>query len=348
MEDVREYGFSVIVDARHSSWHSTKMVLHSLQEVLPGQVHVAYIIQSSHFWQKQATTRGHNKEKKKNRLEFSTIMLSEVDKLKRHIDPSQVTFDLGGYLPYSHDDWIKLRYDLERFIASFNALMEHTSHVEQQLHMQGAEGEGGDVETAEDALTRHIQIHDQLRKAPQSTIREGNELLRRLEQGRDEGGTSAMTPDKINAVTVIRRLLESVNRRQTQMDDMWRERRAVLEQTLELRVFEKALQKVRGWLKARGEETLSSRNDIGEDLDSTQLIQEQHNKFEAKAKSMYNNLTQLRRMADRFAGKSHFAADTLQRQVAKLSTKFSRFENHLGERRRIVVGSLRFHTSYKE
>ena len=37
-------------------------------------------------------------------------MLSEVDKLKRHIDPSQVTFDLGGYLPYSHDDWIKLRY----------------------------------------------------------------------------------------------------------------------------------------------------------------------------------------------------------------------------------------------
>ena len=63
-------------------------------------------------------------------------------------------------------------------------------------------------------------------------------------QGRDEGGTSAMTPDKINAVTVIRRLLESVNRRQTQMDDMWRERRAVLEQTLELRVFEKALQKV--------------------------------------------------------------------------------------------------------
>ena len=53
-----------------------------------------------------------------------------------------------------------------------------------------------------------------------------------------------MTPDKINAVSVIRRLLESMNRRQTQMDDLWRERRGRLEQTLELRVFEKALQKV--------------------------------------------------------------------------------------------------------
>ena len=66
------------------------------------------------------------------------------------------------------------------------------------------------------------------------------------------------------------------------------------------------------------------------------------------SQSMYNNLTQLRRMADRFAGKNHFAADTLQRQVAKLSTKFSRFETHLAERRRIVVGSLRFHTSHTE
>lgn len=57
-----------------------------------------------------------------------------------------------------------------------------------------------------------------------------------------------MTPDKINAVTVIRRLLENINRRQTQMDDMWREKRSRLEQTLELRVFEKALQKVRLYL----------------------------------------------------------------------------------------------------
>ena len=37
-EDVREYGFSVVVDSRNSNWHSTKQVLHSLQEVLPGQV----------------------------------------------------------------------------------------------------------------------------------------------------------------------------------------------------------------------------------------------------------------------------------------------------------------------
>lgn len=77
--------------------------------------------------------------------------------------------------------------DLERFVASFNALMEHTSHVEQQLQVEQG---GTDVETAEDALTRHIQIQDQLRKAPQNTVREGNELLLRLEQVSSFAGTS--------------------------------------------------------------------------------------------------------------------------------------------------------------
>lgn len=57
--------------------------------------------------------------------------------------------------------------------------MEHTSHVEQQLRLQH---EASDPETAEEVLSRHIQLQDQLKKAPQNTIREGNELLRSLEQ----------------------------------------------------------------------------------------------------------------------------------------------------------------------
>lgn len=58
--------------------------------------------------------------------------------------------------------------------------MEHTAHVEQQL-VGGAEAEGG-VAEVEEALARLVQMQEQLRKAPQNTIREGNELLRTLEQ----------------------------------------------------------------------------------------------------------------------------------------------------------------------
>ena len=57
--------------------------------------------------------------------------------------------------------------------------MEHTAHVEQQLT---ADQEPSSVEIAEECLARLVQMQEQLRKAPQNTIREGNELLRALEQ----------------------------------------------------------------------------------------------------------------------------------------------------------------------
>ena len=86
---------------------------------------------------------------------------------------------------------------LEHFIASFNALMEHTAHVEQQLHL---DQEAADVETAEEFLGRHMQIQDQLKKAPQNTIREGNELLRALEQVGSAGHPLSSSICSITAV----------------------------------------------------------------------------------------------------------------------------------------------------
>ena len=64
--------------------------------------------------------------------------------------------------------------------------------------------------------------------------------------------------------------------------------------------------------------------------------------------NMYNSLTQLRRMADRCTGANHFAADTLQRQVSRLSNRFSKFESLLDERRRVVDGSVRLHNCVHE
>ena len=48
-------------------------------------------------------------------------------------------------------------------------------------------------------------------------------------------------------------------------------------------------------------------------------------------------------MADKMAGGNHFAADTVQRQVSKLKTRYSKFESNLSERRNIVLASVKLH-----
>ena len=40
---------------------------------------------------------------------LQTITLSSMDKLLRHIEESQLTSDLGGFLPYNHKEWITFR-----------------------------------------------------------------------------------------------------------------------------------------------------------------------------------------------------------------------------------------------
>ena len=93
-----------------------------------------------------------------------------------------------------------------------------------------------------------------------------------------------MTPDKINAIAIIKRLLDKIGRRQVQLDDLWRLRKTQLEQVLGLRAFEKEAGKLRAWLKSRGEEAIVGRHEIGTSMDSTHSLEEQHEKLEAKVK----------------------------------------------------------------
>ena len=71
--EAQELGFVLVVDGRLLSWSDVKMILRTAQEALPGQVHVAYIIQSNQFVQKQQISMGLSKEKDK--VEFSVSCL---------------------------------------------------------------------------------------------------------------------------------------------------------------------------------------------------------------------------------------------------------------------------------
>ena len=71
--------------------------------------------------------------------------------------------------------------DLEHFISLFNALMEHSTHIEQQIKM---EQENSEADSIEDQLKHHLPLQDMMKRAPQDAIRKGNDLLRTLEQVR--------------------------------------------------------------------------------------------------------------------------------------------------------------------
>ncbi|KAJ8320620.1 hypothetical protein KUTeg_002207 [Tegillarca granosa] len=57
-DDVRDRGFTIILDMRGSTWQTVKPILKVLQECFPGNIHIAYIIKPEKFWEKQRTSLG--------------------------------------------------------------------------------------------------------------------------------------------------------------------------------------------------------------------------------------------------------------------------------------------------
>ena len=106
-DEIRECGYSLIIDGRSATWSTIKSLLHMFQECLPGQIHVAYIISPSHFLEKKRASMKMGKEKE--RLEFTTTVVPVIDRLGQYLDMNQVTTELGGLLPYNHKEWMKMR-----------------------------------------------------------------------------------------------------------------------------------------------------------------------------------------------------------------------------------------------
>ena len=60
-DEVRDRGFTMILDMRGTKWETMKPILKALQECFPGNINMAFIIKPEKFWEKQRTSLGSSK-----------------------------------------------------------------------------------------------------------------------------------------------------------------------------------------------------------------------------------------------------------------------------------------------
>ncbi|XP_043064145.1 guanine nucleotide exchange factor DBS-like [Drosophila ficusphila] len=102
-----DLGFNLIVDRRKDRWSSVRTVLQRISEYFPGIIHVVYVIRPSGLFQK-ALSEVSNKFSR-DEYRFRLVVCSTVSDLHDYIHISQLTPDMGGYLIYSHHEWIQQR-----------------------------------------------------------------------------------------------------------------------------------------------------------------------------------------------------------------------------------------------
>lgn len=77
------------------------------QEYFPGVVHVVYVIRPAGFFQKAISEV--SCKFFKDEFKFRVVICASIADLHDHLEPSQLTLDLGGDLTYSHHEWIQQR-----------------------------------------------------------------------------------------------------------------------------------------------------------------------------------------------------------------------------------------------
>lgn len=169
--EVRERGFTMIIDMRGSTWQIVKPILKVLQDCFPDSINIAYIIKPEKFWEKKRTSLGSAK------YNFETCMIS-VDGLSKFIDCSQLTREFEGSLEYNHEQWIQLRLMLEEFIWKALDLLDKLDDLGEILTNPELPE---DLSGAQYRLEEHNHLKRRVQMAPvEQLAMEGHRILQEI------------------------------------------------------------------------------------------------------------------------------------------------------------------------
>ncbi|XP_044741332.1 guanine nucleotide exchange factor DBS-like isoform X2 [Chrysoperla carnea] len=267
-----DLGFHLIIDRRKDRWNSVKAVLLKISGYFPGIIHVAYVIRPASLLQK-AISEVSNKLFKEE-FKFRVIVCSRVEELHEYIDRSQLTQELGGFLKYSHHDWIQQRIELQKFSVM-------TKEISQALDIflsSILETEfPNNVEATQQLLNQQGILYAELKDEILSATKHGEHLLLNIKENPASKCTEPTltdNTDKLGNVFAVERLLVQLEETERTFDEFWQQHFAKLQQCLELRRFEQSFKELQSNFDTHLK-TVSEMTEIGETVNRVDtLIQE--------------------------------------------------------------------------
>ncbi|CAE1271123.1 Kalirin,Triple functional domain protein [Acanthosepion pharaonis] len=344
-DDVRDRGFTIILDMRGSTWQTVKPILKALQDCFPGNIHMAIIIKPEKFWEKQRTSLGSAK------YNFETNMLS-VDNLVKFIESSQLTREFDGTLDYDHEQWIQLRLMLEEFIWKALDLLDKLDELAEILTCPELPD---DLSGAQIQLEHHNQLKKRVTKAPvEQLTMEGHHILKRI-TGEDDtlSGSGRKlfvvsgNADFQSAVPQISHLLDNLQSNKQYLNQLWLSKKVRLEQCLQLRVFESDAEKMFEWISHNRDMFLINYTEIGPTHQMALDLDQEHSQFAASAmvgyKDMYMNINRILSVAQRLCDTGHYGANEIRQQASKLERDWKTLAAAVDDRSTVLSMSVIFH-----
>ncbi|XP_029645768.1 guanine nucleotide exchange factor DBS isoform X13 [Octopus sinensis] len=328
-----EKGFVIILDKRNDGWGTVKSILLKLSAFFPTHIQVVFLLQPHGFLQRALAD--FRSKFVKEELEFKVVMCNNQEELHEHIDPSQLTKDLGGEIEYDHKEWIEQRAASEKFSTNVSDI----THSLDQLAARYEETEIPNDVTGTEALIReHIQGRKELLDDLNSTTNHGEILLNCV-----KGNSQEIPLVKLVHVVELERLLTKLEQNKLQFEMFWGRHENKLRQCLQLRQFEEEFKLIQYASERNLEFLESSMSNIGESSLQLDGLFGDFEEFEKKAKKNFETTDRLCRTGEQLIRDDHYAIDSIQPKYIELQRIRDRYKRMLKQRRDILYKARDLH-----
>ncbi|CAJ0934142.1 unnamed protein product [Ranitomeya imitator] len=137
----------------------------------------------------------------------------------------------------------------------------------------------------------------------------------------------------------VRDSLVSLIQGYNDLSDLWVERTQKLEQGLELHQFLREADSINAAISSH--EAFLRVNDLGDQLDTVQILLNRHKQFEKVLAALNSRVTNLRKNGESLVAKNHFANALIKQRVSDTQNRYDDLDKKSEERQKQLLNSLR-------
>ncbi|KAM9327207.1 spectrin alpha chain, non-erythrocytic 1 isoform 3-T3 [Gastrophryne carolinensis] len=212
-------------------------------------------------------------------------------------------------------DKLKDSHDLQRFLSDFRDLMSWINGIR---GLVSSDELAKDVTGAEALLERHQEHRTEIDARAgtfQAFEQFGQQLL--------EHGHYA-SPE-------IKEKLDILDQERASLEKAWVQRRMMLDQCLELQLFNRDCEQAENWMAAR--EAFLNSEDKGDSLDSVEALIKKHEDFDKAINVQEEKIAALQSFADQLIGADHYAKGDIAARRNEVLDRWRRLKAQMIEKR---------------
>uniref|UniRef100_A0AAR2JQ37 Spectrin alpha chain, non-erythrocytic 1 n=1 Tax=Pygocentrus nattereri TaxID=42514 RepID=A0AAR2JQ37_PYGNA len=206
-------------------------------------------------------------------------------------------------------------HDLQRFLSDFRDLMSWINGIR---GLVSSDELAKDVTGAEALLERHQEHRTEIDARAgtfQAFEQFGQQLLARGHYASPE----------------IQQKLEALDRERADLEKAWVQRRMMLDQCLELQLFNRDCEQAENWMAAR--EAFLASDDKGDSLDSVEALIKKHEDFDKAINVQEEKIAALQSFADQLISADHYAKPEIFKRRNEVLDRWRRLKAQMIEKR---------------